>query len=643
MTPKGKCSPKPIVRLVQLQAPPPAALGQTGNAALSPGCLAVAAQVGGLTKKFDIDVILPQISDTFGDTTLADHLATDNPAILGFSLYMWNIERSLHIAREVLRRSPDTTVVVGGPEVQPDNAFLLKQQGFDLAVAGEGEEVFAEILARSAAGEPLGDVPSTAFRTEVGMGLFTPGKPPAFPIKKFPSPYLKDVIPIEAGTSVYIETVRGCASRCAFCFYSRGSCVVRRLGAPDAGKLISRLAEAGARHFTVLDPSFNLRPDFVQLLEAIAKTNRKQEFSFFAEVRAEALTEKQMDLLVKAGFTKLEAGLQSVNARTLARAKRGGDPEAVIKACEKLKARGIELLVDLMIGLPGDTRYDVHKAVETLRNRGLGEFVQMMPLSVLPGTSIRENAAEEGIVFEEAPPYRVIRTDKMSEADISESILMSEDILDRRLDEYPRPFLVSPAETVATPDVLTVNLDSPESEVMQIVSVPCSRHVAMWLDSSDLFARRGLIGRIIERRVAVDPYCTLDVVLIARQPFPLDLVDLVRNALAKWPEWYLTRHLAQRGENAARRVSAVIPSRTNLPGDYVESLMAELPVFKDMTTREAAKHPELLGDKIPAARITDTNLRLSNESLKKLARSADPEAVTFASRRIEAWWVKKVL
>ena len=350
-----------------------------------------------------------------------------------------------------------------------------------------------------------------------------------------------------------------------------------------------------------------------------------------------------MDLLVKAGFTKLEAGLQSVNVRTLARSKRGGDPEAVIKACEKLKARGVELLVDLMIGLPGDTRYDVRKAVETLRDRGLGEFVQMMPLSVLPGTSIRENATKEGIVFEETPPYRVIRTDRMNEADISESILLSEDILDRRLDEYPRPFLVSSAETAMPPDVLNVNLDSLESEIMRVVSVSCARHVAMWLDSSDIFARRGLIGRVIERRIAVDPYSVLDVVLVARGPFPLDLVDLVRSALAKWPEWYLTRHLAQRGENAARRVSAVIPSRTNLPDDYIESLMAELPVFKDMASREAAKHPELLGDKIPAARITDADLRLSDENLEKLARSADPEAVAFASRKIEAWWVNKVM
>jgi hypothetical protein len=60
---------------------PPAALGSTGNAALSPGCLAVAAAIEGLTSKFDIGVVQPDVSDTLGDTALADYLASDSPNV----------------------------------------------------------------------------------------------------------------------------------------------------------------------------------------------------------------------------------------------------------------------------------------------------------------------------------------------------------------------------------------------------------------------------------------------------------------------------------------------------------------------------------------------------------------------------------
>ena len=634
---------KPIARLVQLPAPLPAALGATGNAALSSGGLAVAASVEGLSGRFDIQVVPPSITDTLGDAALAEHIAADGPAIVGFSLYMWNVERSLHIAREVRQRSPETMLVIGGPEVHPDNTFLFRHTSFDVAVAGEGEEVFAQILSNVAGGISCESIPGTAVRRQGVLHPFTPRSQSLFPLNRYPSPYLAGVIPVGGNWSVYVETARGCSARCTYCFYSHGESAVRRLDAKAVAGLIRRIGECGAKEISILDPSFNLRPDFTDLLRAIGVVNRKRPLSFFAEIRAEALTEPQMDLLVKAGFTKLEIGLQSINSRTLKRAQRSGDPEVVIKACEKLKARGIELLIDLMVGLPGDARYDLRKGVEMLRDSGLGEFVQMMPLSVLPGTTMRRNADKEELLFDVAPPYRVIQTDRMRRPEIAESILLAEDILDRRVEEYPRPFLVAAEESAQPVDVLHVNLDGNEADVIATVSPPSARHVAVWLESMDIFARRGFINRVIEKRMAVDPYCTLDIVIVALEPFPLDLIDVVKVALASGPEWYLTRQLALRGENAARRVCVVIPENVNLPFEYLESLMCEAPVFKDVTLGDALKYPELLGDEIPAARIVGKNLKPGSERLKNLARRADPESVAFASRRLEAWWVSNVL
>jgi len=634
---------KPIARLVQLPAPPPSALGATGNAALSPGCLAVAANSHGHSGKFDIQVVPPVITDALGDTALADYIAADNPSMVAFSLYMWNMERSLHIAREVRLRAPRTMVVIGGPEVHSDNAFMLRQPGFDIAVAGEGEEVFAQILSNIAGGISCESIPGTAVRSCGVLRPFTPRSGALFPLNRYPSPYLAGVIPVGRNWSVYVETARGCSARCTYCFYSRGKNAVRRLDARTVANLIRHIGEAGGKEMSILDPSFNLRPDFADLLEAIAAVNDKRSMSLFAEIRAEALTEAQMDLLVKAGFTKLEIGLQSVNGLTLKRVGRGGDPAAVVEACQKLKARGVELLVDLMIGLPGDTRNDVRKGVETLREHGLGEFVQVMPLSVLPGTAMRRNAAKEGLFFDEAPPYGITRTGSMGKEDIMESIMQAEDILGRRVEEYPRPFLVDSDEAALPADILRVDLDCAEIDAMDVVSAPSARHVAVWMESADIFSRRSLIKRVIEKRMLVDPYCTLDVVLVAREPFPLDLMDIVRTSLDVGPEWYLTRHLSMRGENAARRICVVIPEDVNLPFEYLESLMGEAPVFKNMTVGDALKYPELLGDEIPAARITGKSLRPGSERLKILARRADPEAVAFASRALEAWWVSKVL
>ena len=82
-------------------------------------------------------------------------------------------------------------------------------------------------------------------------------------------------------------------------------------------------------------------------------------------------------------------GLQSVNRETLKRVKRGGSPEKVAAAAKMLRAEGIDLLVDLIIGLPGDTPEDVARGIDFLLEHDLAEHAQVFVLSLLPGTAMR--------------------------------------------------------------------------------------------------------------------------------------------------------------------------------------------------------------------------------------------------------------
>ena len=66
----------------------------------------------------------------------------------------------------------------------------------------------------------------------------------------------------------------------------------------------------GAREVVFLDPTFNHRPDFESLLDALAAVNADRSLSFFAEVRAEGLTPHLVHKLAAAGFTRVEIGLQ---------------------------------------------------------------------------------------------------------------------------------------------------------------------------------------------------------------------------------------------------------------------------------------------------------------------------------------------
>ena len=608
------------LRLVQLPVPPPAALAATGNVPLAAGCLGVAARVSGLASRLAIDVVEPAATDALGDTLLADHIARDEPEFAGFSLYLWNSERSLHLAREVKRRSPRTRVLIGGPEVCADNAFLLRQPGADIAVSGEAEDTFPRAMAALLDGRSPAAVPGVAVRNALGFSALTPQGAADFPLAAYPSPYLEGLIPVETQRSTYVETVRGCRSHCTFCFYPRSSSVLRALDVADSARLIAALRDRGAREVVFLDPTFNHRPELEPLLDALIRENASRALTFFAEVRAEGLTPQLARKLKQAGFDRLEIGLQSVNRQTLKRVRRGGSPDKVAEAARMLHGEGIELLVDLIIGLPGDTPDDVLRGMEFLDANGLAAEAQVFPLSLLPGTAMRATAADDGVEFDPAPPYRVRRTATFSEEALLQTLLAAEDRLGRRFDEWPRPHLAGPG----------IDGFAPQR--------PGAQHVALWFRAPDPYARRADILRAIDARLRLDPYATLDVVLCPAEPFPLDLLDAIRARLRDAPQSYCSRALAHRGEDLQRRIAVVLEARQ--PPDWVEAARASAQVFRDQDAGEAIRDAAGLGAELPAARITGP---VPAEQFDRLASVAEGDSVAFADPALELSWTRRVL
>jgi sulfatase maturation enzyme AslB (radical SAM superfamily) len=624
--------------LVQLPVPQPAALAATGNVPLAAGYLGVAAHVHGLPERgLSIEVVEPAITDAYGDTQLADHIARQEPELVGFSLYLWNVERSLYLAREVKRRSPRTRVVIGGPEVSADNPFVLSQTGFDYAVTGEAEDTFGALMKRLLDGADPRGLPGVAVRTPFGLGPFGPAPNTNFALTEYPSPYLQGLVPVDGARATYVETVRGCRSHCTYCFYPRSSNVLRTLDVSDSKRLVAALRERGASELVFLDPTFNHRPEFELLLGALAEVNTDKQLSFFAEVRAEGLTAAHARMLAAAGFTKLEIGLQSVNRETLKRVRRGGSPDKVAEAARMLADQGIDLLVDLMIGLPGDDADDVARGVEFLLDNGLAEHAQVFPLSLLPGTALRASADSDGVIYDPAPPYRVVRTATLDSEALTRALFDAEDKLGRRLDELPRPHLVDPHP--ARRDVFRVQLDSGDG--LSEAGMPGAQHVALWLCGRDLFAQRAGAQRALAARLAVDPYAMLDVVLYPEAAFPLDLLDLLRRQLADATASYASRALRLRGEDLQRRLCVVLPRESALSRDFVAALMQELPVYREQSAQEAWTRRSELGGNEALARVMDDDIPAP--LWQALARDLDPDSLAFRALRYESAWVRQVL
>lgn len=629
------------LKLVQLPVPPPTAFAATGNVPLAAGCLAVSARENGLEKKgLELEVLDPDITDKEGDSQLADRIAKDEPEFLGFSLYLWNTERSLHLAKEVKRRSPSTKILIGGPEVNPDNPFVLSETGYDIAVSGEAEHTFFALMDTLLKKEDPRKLPNIAVRELDGkMGMFSKEENASFPLTSYPSPYLQGFVPVDPARSTYLETVRGCRSQCTYCFYPKSSNVLRTLDIPETIKLLSSLKDKGAKELVFLDPTFNHRPGFEEFLDAIIDVNSDRSMTMFGELRSEGITEKIADKLALAGFNRIELGMQSINKETLKRVKRFGSPEKVAEAAIMLADRGIELLLDLIIGLPGDTPDDVMEGIEFFYGHGLGEWVQVFPLSILPGTAMRKDAESEGLVYLPKPPYRVIRTPNFSPEALSSTLFRSEDRLDRRLDETPRSLLSDPDPSVA--DIFSFSPGLTEKFALEDFSISGARHVSIWWRGDNLEKSKKEFFDRLNYRFTKDPFAVTDLVLYPKTSFDPELITEIMEEFSKVPASYLSRTLAHRGENMLHRIVLVLPHGISFPLEWVSEIREYIPVFQEMEWEEAVQKSKELGGEFPGARIISKNGNAS--AWKVLKENADPESVTFSDRVLEKRWCWEVL
>jgi len=390
---------------------------RSGNIPLGAACLK---QVVSDLKEVRVS-LFPEASATYlGDAAILDGIARMAPDIVGFSVFGWNLERSLYMAHWI-KTHIGAKILMGGPEITPDNS-LISVPAVDFRVFGEGEQVFRD-LARGALALESGSASQSAehiFQTA-------------------PSPYIQGLIDPLVSDMVLVETQRGCPYRCGFCYYNKSRNRVVTSPPRRVLETIQWAIAAGVKEVFLLDPSLNARPGLRDLLDGIARINADGRIRLLSEIRAEPIDLSLAEALARAGFTGFEIGLQTTNPSALACMNRHTDIGRFLTGVRHLQAAGIRPCVDLMIGLPGDDLNGFKNTVNFVIREGIHESVQVFFLSVLPGTQFRSQHRKLGLVYQPRPPYTILSTPTFRPEDMREAFHYAEDALDISL--HPNPDL----------------------------------------------------------------------------------------------------------------------------------------------------------------------------------------------------------
>lgn len=151
----------------------------------------------------------------------------EDPQVVAFSNYVWNVEFNKALAKKIKEKYPDCIIIYGGHSVRNDSTELLEENDFiDYLLFGEGEEPFYNLLMALAEGRDLSAVNNIAYRKD-GVPVCTENVG-CRDISDYPSPYLTGLFdPIaeieEVELLSVIETNRGCPYKCAYCDWSAKS------------------------------------------------------------------------------------------------------------------------------------------------------------------------------------------------------------------------------------------------------------------------------------------------------------------------------------------------------------------------------------------------------------------------------------
>ena len=333
-------------------------------------------------------------------TEIVEKLLARQPRVIGFGIYIWNVEETTRVVAMLKRVAPGVVIVLGGPEVSHESGEQEIVQLADYLVTGWGDVTFPKLC-----GEILNG-PKPLMKVHTGV------QPPMAEINMPYSLYSDHDI---AHRTLYVEASRGCPFKCEFCLSALDKTAWPFALETFLGELES-LHARGARLFKFVDRTFNLNIKtslkIMQFfLDKLAANPDDPVYAHF-ELVPDHLPDALKEGIAKfpPGALQFEIGIQSFNPAVQALVSRRQDnakaAENIRWLCEHSHAH---LHVDLIAGLPGE---DVASFA-----RGFDQLVALKPheiqfgiLKRLRGTPIIRHTEEFGMVFDAYPPYTILAT-----------------------------------------------------------------------------------------------------------------------------------------------------------------------------------------------------------------------------------------
>lgn len=338
---------------------------------------------------------------SFDHQQLADVLEDKPRAAVITTTFYFMPQPVQEIIAFIRQRSPETTIILGGPYVynicrdrgvQPPDG-VLESIGADIYIFdSQGEQTLARVLSVLKQGDAtaLCRIPNLVLRINRDF---------TWTLREIENNDLdqesEDWAAFDAQlvTPVtYMRTARSCAFSCAFCSYPEmaGALALKSVETVEAE--LRALKAMGGRFIVFVDDTFNVPlPRFKQLLRMMIANDFG--FRWVSFLRCSNVDEEALDLAVASGCHAVFLGIESGDQRVLDNMNKSAQLDRYAWGMRELRRRNIATSASFIIGFPGETRESVEHTIEFI-DRNAPTFYTVEQYYYQSHTPIAKRAGE---------------------------------------------------------------------------------------------------------------------------------------------------------------------------------------------------------------------------------------------------------
>lgn len=275
-------------------------------------------------------------------------------------------------------RARGVPVVLGGIATTLGGEALALEHA-DAVVLGEAEEVWPEVLADAAAGRL--------------RRVYRAPRPP--PVEALPVPRYDLLDRRRLGFWLPVQATRGCPYGCRFCsvtaFFHGAH---RKAPVEHVLRDVRAVKARGVRHVAFIDDNLMGDPEHAaRLFEALAP----EGIVWMSQASLDcAADERLLSLAARSGCRLLSFGVESVSPESLRSVGKGwNDPAAYGEAFRRVRAHGIEVSTEMMLGLDGDDASVFDRTYHLLMEHRI-PAPRVHILTPVPGTPLWAELEREG-------------------------------------------------------------------------------------------------------------------------------------------------------------------------------------------------------------------------------------------------------